>query len=51
MSATTKLSGILTTMLALIALYLVLRFGTNASKILGAFTRGLDDIFQTLQGR
>jgi len=48
---TRQLVGVLQTMLALIALYLVLRFGANASKILAQFGRGLDDIFQTLQGR
>jgi len=38
-------------MLMLIALYLVLRFGANASRVIGAFAKGLGEVFTTLQAR
>lgn len=43
--------SLITTMLMLIALYLVLRFGANASRVIGAFAKGLGEVFTTLQAR
>lgn len=46
-----SLSGLVQTMLMLIALYLVLRFGGNASKVIDALARGTGRVFKTLQAR
>lgn len=46
-----KISGLVGTMLMLIALYLVLRFGANATKVIGSIATGTSKVFKTLQGR
>lgn len=46
-----QISSLVTTMLMLIALYLVLRFGANASKLIGSIGTGTSKVFKTLQGR
>lgn len=46
-----QVSGIVGTMLLLIALYLVLKFGANASKVIGSIATGAARVFKTLQGR
>jgi hypothetical protein len=38
-------------MLALVGLYLVLRHGANASKVIGSIATGTTRVFKTLQGR
>lgn len=47
----TKVTGLVSTMLMLIALYLVLRFGANAAKVIGSIATGTTRVFKTLQGR
>lgn len=47
-----SITQIMQTMLLLIALYLVLRFGANAGRVIFAIGRGLlVPTFKTLQGR
>jgi hypothetical protein len=46
-----QIQGILTTMLMLIALYLVLRHGANASRVISSIATGASEVFTTLQGR
>lgn len=46
-----KVTQIVSTMLALIALYLVLRFGANAARVIGSMATGASRVFRTLQGR
>jgi hypothetical protein len=46
-----QVTGLVSTMLALIALYLVLRFGGNASKVIGSIATGASRVFKTLQAR
>ena len=46
-----QVTGLVSTMLMLIALYLVLRFGGNASKVIGALAMGTSKVFKTLQAR
>jgi hypothetical protein len=45
-----QITGIVSTMLMLIALYLVLSRGANATKIIGAIATGGAKVFRTLQG-
>lgn len=46
-----QITGLVSTMLMLIALYLVLRFGANAGRLIGSLAQGGVDVFTTLQGR
>lgn len=46
-----NLYGALGVMLFLIALYLVLENGANASRVIGAVGRSTGDVFKVLQGR
>ena len=46
-----SITGIVTTMLMLIALFLVLKHGANASKLIGSIAVGSSKVFKTLQGR
>lgn len=45
------IEGLFTLMLMLIALYLVLRYGANASRLIGSIATGTSEVFTTLQGR
>jgi len=47
----TRIAALLTTSLSLIALFLVLRNATGASRVLDALGSGTVSIFRTLQGR
>jgi hypothetical protein len=46
-----NVTNLVGTMLMLIALYLVLRFGANAGKVIGAISTGAARVFKTLQAR
>lgn len=46
-----NITGLVTTMLGLVALYLVLTRAAGAAEILGALGRTGERIFRTLQGR
>lgn len=46
-----QVRGMIGSMLVLIGLYLVLRNGANAGKVIGATATGVTRVFKTLQGR
>ena len=46
-----NITGLLQYALGLVALYLVLRHGANASKVIGSLFGGTIRAFKTLQGR
>ena len=48
---TRSITGWITAAFSLIALYLVLRNGANASKLIGAMGTSAARVFKTLQGR
>lgn len=48
---TRTITNIMSTMLMLIGLYLVLRFGGNASKVIDSLATGVGEVFTVLQGR